>query len=608
MAAPDAQSGMVVDKAAGENFPVAPFFIPRAWRAGLMAVYGYARLVDDIGDGDLADGGRHDAVRLGLPAEAAEDRLAMLDAVEADLRRVFDGTPSHPLLGALQPTVRTCGLTPEPFLSLIEANRQDQRVRRYATYDDLLAYCELSANPVGRLVLEITGSAGPERVRCSDAICTALQIVEHLQDVAEDLGRDRVYLPAEDMKRFGVTEADLAAPTASPQVRALVAFEAERARDLLNEGAPLVSGVHGRLKLLLAGFVGGGRAALKAIEDAEYDVLLGSPKPTRFALLREVGSALGRQDVSRKVKGSPRTSGPALAAYRYCEAVTGQQARNFAYGIRLLPTPKRQAMSALYAFSRRVDDIGDGELPPAVKQERLDEARTVLARIRDDDVAEDDTDLIAVALADAARRFPIPLGALDELIDGVQMDVRGYAYETWEDLAVYCRRVAGTVGRLSLGVFGTIPGVADTERAVEYADTLGLALQLTNILRDVREDAANGRTYLPADELAKFGCATGFHTSAPPPGGNFAELIVFEVRRARSLFAVGYRLLPMLDRRSGACVAAMAGIYRRLLERIAADPEAVLRSRLSLPAHEKAYIAARGLVGLDTRRAARGPA
>ncbi|WP_314219703.1 squalene synthase HpnC [Streptomyces zaehneri] len=283
-----------LDKAADENFPVAPFFLPRAWRDDLMAVYGFARLVDDIGDGDLAPGGA-DARLLGVSATAAEDRLAVLDAFEADLHRVFDGSggpPRHPLLRRLQPTVRRRSLGVEPFLGLIAANRQDQLVTRYETYDDLLAYCELSANPVGRLVLAVTGAATPERIRRSDAICTALQIVEHLQDVSEDLGRDRVYLPAADMKRFHVKESDLATNTAGASLRALVAYEAERARDLLNEGAPLVGSVHGRLRLLLAGFVAGGSAAIKAIAAAGYDVLPGPPKPGRLRLLREVGVTL----------------------------------------------------------------------------------------------------------------------------------------------------------------------------------------------------------------------------------------------------------------------------------------------------------------------------
>ncbi|MFJ4713412.1 squalene synthase HpnC [Streptomyces sp. NPDC088785] len=288
---PDSAADATLDKAADENFPVAPAFLPRAWRDDLMAVYGYARLVDDIGDGDLAPGGA-DARRLGVSPEQADDRLVMLDALEADLHQVFDGTPSHPLLAALQPTVRRRALTPEPFLGLLRANRQDQLVTGYETYDDLLAYCELSANPVGRLVLAITGTSTPERIRRSDAVCTGLQIVEHLQDVAEDLGRDRIYLPAEDMRQFHVAEADLAAPTAGASVRALVAYEADRALRLLNEGTPLVGSVHGRLKLLLAGFVAGGKAAVHAITAEKYDVLPGPPKPTKLRLLREVGATL----------------------------------------------------------------------------------------------------------------------------------------------------------------------------------------------------------------------------------------------------------------------------------------------------------------------------
>nr|WP_267805401.1 squalene synthase HpnC [Streptomyces tirandamycinicus]MCY0980506.1 squalene synthase HpnC [Streptomyces tirandamycinicus] len=307
---PDASTRTTLAKAADENFPVAPFFLPRAWRDDLMAVYGYARLVDDIGDGDLAPGGA-DARHLGLDPERADDRLAMLDAFEADLLRIFPGNgngngegeghgdgdgggPRHPLLRALVPTVRRRALAPEPFLGLIEANRQDQLVRRYRTWDDLTRYCELSANPVGRLVLAITGTASPERIRRSDAVCTALQIVEHLQDVAEDLAADRVYLPADDMKDFRVTEGDLAAPSAGEPVRALIAHEAARAGRLLDEGIPLVGSVHGRLRLLLAGFVAGGRAALAAIADAGHDVLPGPPRPTRTRLMREVGAVLHR--------------------------------------------------------------------------------------------------------------------------------------------------------------------------------------------------------------------------------------------------------------------------------------------------------------------------
>ncbi|MBO8193111.1 squalene synthase HpnC [Streptomyces oryzae] len=304
----DAHASAVLSKAKAENFPVAPRFLPRAWRDDLMAVYGFARLVDDIGDGDLGASGPAHASSLGLAPGQAADPLAMLDAFEADVHRVFDGIswggpsptgtstgrsgPGHPLLRALVPTVRRRGLTPEPFLALIEANRQDQKVRRYATYAELLAYCELSANPVGRLVLAITGTMTPERVRRSDAVCTGLQIIEHLQDVAEDLARDRIYLPAEDLARFRVGESDLAAPTANASVRALIAYETERALGLLDEGAPLARSVHGRLRLLLAGFTGGGRAAASALRAARYDVLAGTPRAGTASVLRESWASL----------------------------------------------------------------------------------------------------------------------------------------------------------------------------------------------------------------------------------------------------------------------------------------------------------------------------
>jgi squalene synthase HpnC len=302
----------VLDKADRENFPVAPFFMPPAMRTGLMAVYGFARLVDDAGDGDLADPAGT-AATLGLdlpapdPAETGEKtgtefRLALLDGLEADVDRVFETVlgasgaeaPRHPLLAALVPVVDAHGLTPDPFRALIQANRVDQVTTRYADFDALLGYCELSANPVGLLVLQLAGLATPERVRRSDAICSALQVVEHLQDVAEDRANGRIYLPGEDLERFGVAETDLDAPHAGPALRSLVAYEAQRARDLLDEGAPLVGSVGGRLRLLLAGFAAGGYAALDAVAAVDNDVLAGAPKPRKSRLLREVAATLVR--------------------------------------------------------------------------------------------------------------------------------------------------------------------------------------------------------------------------------------------------------------------------------------------------------------------------
>ncbi len=285
-------------------------------------------------------------------------------------------------------------------------------------------------------------------------------------------------------------------------------------------------------------------------------------------------------------------------AYQRCEQITRQQAKNFAYGIALLPPDKRRALSAVYALARRIDDIGDGTLPVPDKIAELARARqlvTALAGPGGDDAAADDP--VLVALRDAAKRFPIPVAAFGELIDGCEADVRGTSYASFDELKHYCTCVAGSIGRLSLGVFGS----SDPATATPLADDLGIALQLTNILRDIREDLSNGRVYLPADDLERFGCSL----TPGSPGridGPMPELVAFEAGRARDWYARGMQLMPLLDRRSGACTGAMAGIYRRLLEHISADPQAALQRRMSLPAREKAMIAAAALAGLGRRR------
>jgi phytoene synthase len=280
---------------------------------------------------------------------------------------------------------------------------------------------------------------------------------------------------------------------------------------------------------------------------------------------------------------------PSLAeAYEICEATTRTEARNFHYGIRLLPRDKRQALCAVYALARRVDDIGDGAMAGADKRLALAEVRTAIQ-----DCAAS-TDPVLLAVADAARRMPIPMGAFDELIDGVEMDLAGTRYATFEDLVTYCRCVAGTVGRLCVGVFGA----SDLQAAPGYADELGIALQQTNILRDIREDLVNGRVYLPADELEQFGVELRLDDAgALIDDGGLTALIRHSAQRARAWYADGLRLVPLLDRRSAASAIAMSGIYRELLERIAAQPALVLDRRLSLSGWTKAGVAARALAG-----------
>ena len=271
-------------------------------------------------------------------------------------------------------------------------------------------------------------------------------------------------------------------------------------------------------------------------------------------------------------------------AYDFCEAVTRQEAKNFAYGIRLLRKPERRARSAVYALARRIDDIGDGQAAPA---EKLSELQAIRKSI--DTIDPQSTDPVLVAVDDASRRYRLPMSCFGEIIDGCEMDVIGTSYETIDDLVGYCRKVAGSVGRLSLAVFGS----TDLEGAVPLADSLGVALQLTNILRDVVEDRSFGRVYLPSNDAESVGCAPDL----TGPAADVARLVALECGRADRWFAEGLQLLPLLDSRSRACVGAMAGIYRRLLVRIKGEPIAVTRGRMSLPSWEKALVAARSLAG-----------
>jgi 15-cis-phytoene synthase len=270
-------------------------------------------------------------------------------------------------------------------------------------------------------------------------------------------------------------------------------------------------------------------------------------------------------------------------AYEHCRGIARDAGSSFYAGMRLLPPDRRRALFAIYALARQVDDIADGDLPPAEKLAALDAVRAGLRQLDEAD------DPVLVALTDAARRFPVPLGAFDDLIDGAEMDARGTEYETFPELEAYCRCVAGSIGRLSLGVFDC----SDRERGSVLADDLGVGLQIGNVLRDVREDAANGRVYLPHDELVRHGCEVRDGALSGP-----VELVIaFEAERGLEWIRGGLELVRLLDRRSASCVLAMAGKYRLLLERIAADPALVLGGRVSLRPWEKGLVLARSLVG-----------
>jgi phytoene synthase len=286
-------------------------------------------------------------------------------------------------------------------------------------------------------------------------------------------------------------------------------------------------------------------------------------------------------------------------AFELCESITRMQARNFFYGIRLLRPDKRAALCAVYALARRIDDIGDGDLPRADKLAALEQVRRSMA-----DLVHPGNDPVLIAIADLTRRLPLPLGAFDELVDGVQGDVLGRCYADFDELVGYCRCVAGAVGRLCLAVFGSRPD----PHAAEYADALGIALQQINILRDIREDLANGRVYLPQRDLHRFGVQLTLNEKGAlaDPSGRLTALIQHSAHRAYQWYAHGQCLIPLLDRRSAACCTAMSGIYLRLLDRIAAQPSLVFDQRLSLPGWQKAEVAVRALVGSSVSSAQSG--
>jgi squalene synthase HpnC len=258
---------VIAARATTENFPVALRILSADQRRHLMAIYRFARLTDQIGDA------------------AHGNRLAMLDELQRQVNTCVDadtnGGERHPIIETLLPTIRECGLPIGPFHRLIDANRLDQHKHRCENYQELLDYCDLSANPVGELVLHVFGVATPERIRQSDAVCTGLQFVEHWQDVKEDYAAGRIYLPSEDLVKFGCREEELGADTASHALRELLRFECERAHGLLDEGVPLVRSLRGRARLAIGGFVAGGRAALDAIARDSYDVMGGAPRARR---------------------------------------------------------------------------------------------------------------------------------------------------------------------------------------------------------------------------------------------------------------------------------------------------------------------------------------
>ena len=273
-------------------------------------------------------------------------------------------------------------------------------------------------------------------------------------------------------------------------------------------------------------------------------------------------------------------------AYEECRRIARASGSSFYTGMRLLPAGRRDALLAVYALARRIDDVADGPLEDGEKLTALRTLRGELAAIGSS------ADLVLVAVADAVARYPIPLDAFEDLLDGAEADVHGIHHETFAELERYCRQVAGSIGRLALGVFET----SDRAAAAPLADDLGVALQLGNILRDLGDDLRQGRSYLPEEDFARFGCVV--HGTAIE--GDAELLVAFAAERALEWLEHGLELVPLLDRRSATCVLAMATSYRLVVERIAGEPALALGPRVSLPPWRKRLLLARVLAGSAT--------
>ena len=585
-----------------ENFNVVSWLLPRALHQHFYNVYAYCRWSDDLGD-EVPD-----------PARA----LALLDAWEDELKLIYSGErgPSHPVLIALAETVRAKDIPIKPFSDLLRAFRQDQTVHRYATWDGVIDYCVYSANPVGRLVLYLCGYRDEERQRLSDFTCTALQLANFWQDVSRDLEKGRIYIPLDALADHGLTDADIVARRFDQRYVALVRSLIARTRDLFYAGLPLTGRVEDTLRIDLELFSRGGLAILDAIEKQGFNTLAHRPSLTKGTKLLLLGRALASKTFSTRanrsdateiepvdvrtppsgIARSPEGAGTSVAAssgaihesYIECNRIARAARSSFYLAFFGLRKEKRNALCALYAFMRLVDNVSD-------EPGDFDSKRRGLARWRAllDEAVMGRTGAHAIlpALADTIARFEIPTRYFHDLILGAEMDLTVATYATFDQLSEYCYRVAGTVGLTCLHVFGF-----QDPKAPDLAERLGLAFQLTNIIRDVRSDFEMGRVYIPQEDLDRFGLrGEDFRGPLTAP---IRELLEFEADRAWHFYEEGAALVERVDSDSRATLRALIRTYSSLLARIEERDFDVFSSRVSLSSAEKVqHLLAAGMTG-----------
>ncbi|HYL67994.1 MAG TPA: squalene synthase HpnC [Candidatus Limnocylindria bacterium] len=577
-----------------ENFNVVSWLLPRNLHQHFYNLYAYCRWSDDLGD-EVAD-----------PARALE----LLDAWESELRLCYAASgrgPSHPVLIALRETIRAKEIPAQPFSDLLRAFRQDQTVHRYATWGDVLDYCVYSANPVGRLVLYLCDYRDQERQKLSDYTCTALQLANFWQDVARDLGKGRIYVPLDALAAHGLSASDIVERRFDARYVGLMKDLIARTRALFAAGMPLARHVDGALRVDIEMFSRGGLAILDAIESSGYNTLEHRPALTKWKQIRLLVRALGSGVFSRAsaapgdAAGAGRTgkaaptgdgeSSPAeaqqiAASYAECNRIARAAHSSFYLAFFGLPREKRNALFALYSFMRLVDNVSD-------EPNDLDSKRRELARWRgmlDNAIAgRTEGHAIFPALRDTIRRFEIPTRYFHDLILGAEMDLTVSSYATFDRLSEYCYRVAGTVGLTCLHVFG-FRNPSDPD----LAERLGLAFQLTNIIRDVRSDFEMGRIYLPQEDLERFGVRQG--DLGGPITPQIRELLEFEADRAWRFYEEGAPLVQRVDADSRATLWALVRTYSTLLGRIEERGFDVFTARVSLSSAEKVqYLLTAGL-------------
>jgi squalene synthase HpnC/squalene synthase HpnD len=575
-----------------ENFNVVSWLLPKRLRQDFYNVYAYCRWSDDLGD-EVPDSAR---------------ALRLLDAWEDELRAIYapGAGPAHPVLIALRETISAKNIPIEPFADLLRAFRQDQTVHEYATWEGVYDYCVYSANPVGRLVLYLCGYRDEERQRLSDFTCTALQLANFWQDVSVDLEKGRLYIPIEELAAHGLTPVDIARRKFDGRYISLMRSLIDRTRELFRFGLPLARRVHPELRVDIELFSRGGLAILDAIERSGYNTLERRPALSKAIKLKLVGRALGgkifasssaaHESVGHSEPPASAAAAPVVtdspeevsSSYAECNRIARASKSSFYLAFFGLPKPKRNALCALYAFMRLVDDVSD-------EPGGLDAKTAGLARWRGllDEACAGRTAAhpILPALADTMSRYQMPARYFHDLILGAEMDLTVKSYATFDRLSEYCYRVAGTVGLTCLHVFGF-----RDPHAPDLAERLGLAFQLTNIIRDVRSDFDMGRVYLPEEDLARFGChAEDLRGPLTPALRNLLE---FEAGRAWRLYEEGAPLVHMVNSESRATLWALVRTYSTLLARMEEDGFDVFSSRVSLSSAEKIlYLVVAGMSG-----------